>query len=79
VAAGHERRGECDHGRAVHVVVHDGLGKRLLEADLYLEALRGRDVLQVYAAERRRDAHHRLYEFVHVFRVYEDGHGGDAG
>jgi hypothetical protein len=30
-------------------------------------------------AERRRDAHHRLDELVHVFGVYEYRHGRDAG
>ena len=53
LAAGDERRRERDDGRAVDVVVHDGLGERLDQAGLYLEALRRRDVLQVDAAERR--------------------------
>ena len=43
LAAGHERRGERDHGRAVHVIVHHGLGEGLYKAGLDLEALRRRD------------------------------------
>ena len=77
--AGHQRCPERDDGRAVDVVVHDGLRERLYQAGLYLEALRRRDVLEVDPAERRRDAHHRLDEFVHIFGVYEDGHCRDAG
>src|SRR5215210_5556295 len=79
LAAGDQRRGEGDYGRAVDVVVHDGLGEPLYEAGLYLEALRRRDVLEVDAAKARRDAHHRLDELVHVLGVYQDRHSRDAG
>ena len=68
VAAGNERGGERDNGRAVDVIVHHGLGKRLYQAGLYLEALGRRDVLEVYPPERRREPH-GLDELVTVFGI----------
>src|SRR5215208_763668 len=63
----------------MNVVVHHGLGQPLYEAGLYLEALRRRDVLEVDAAEGRRDSHHRFDEGVHVPSIDQYGHRGDAG
>src|SRR5919202_6483104 len=77
--AGHQRRAERDDGRAVDVVVHNGLGQGLYQASLDLEALRRRDVLEVDASEAWRYAHHGLHELVHVLRIYEDRHSRDAG
>ncbi len=49
-----ERRRHDDRG-AVLVVVEDGDVERLLQATLDLEAARGRDVLEIDAAESGRD------------------------
>src|SRR3546814_9538342 len=51
------QRGERHHGGAVLVVVEDGDVEELLQPVLDLEAGRRGDVLEVDAAEHRRDAH----------------------
>ena len=57
-------RGQHDHRGAVLVVVEDRDVEQLLEPLLDLEALRRGDVLEVDAAEHRRDAHDGLDDLV---------------
>jgi hypothetical protein len=52
---GHERGGQGHDRRSMHVVVHDGLREQFDQPALDLEALWRRDVLEVDAAEGRRD------------------------
>ena len=72
------QRGEHDDGRAVLVVVEDRDVEPFLERPLDLEAPRRADVLEVDAAERRRDAHDGLDDVVDVVRVQADRHRVDA-
>jgi len=60
------------------VVVEDGNVQRLLEPLLDDEASRGRDVLEVDAAEDRRDALNRLHDLVDILGVEADREGVDA-
>ena len=62
VAQGRQR----DDGRAVLVVVEDGDVQPLLEPALDLEAAGRRDVLQVHAAEGRREPDDGLDDLVGV-------------
>ena len=79
VLAGHlegiEQSGRRDDGRAVLVVVHHGDVKLLLEPLLYLEALRGLDVLQIDTAEGGRDGLHGLDELFRVLLIDLDVEG----
>ena len=74
----------CDRGaerhdrRAVDVVVHDRLGQALDQLPLDLEALGRADVLEMNAAEPRRDPHDGLDELVDVLGVDEHRHRADA-
>src|SRR5215218_428823 len=69
---GVDQGGQHHDGRAVLVVVKDGDVKVFLQAFFDLEAPRGRDVLQVYTAERRRQILHGLDDRVRVLRVEAD-------
>ena len=60
------------------VVVEDRDVEPLLEPALDLEAARRRDVLEVDAAEARREPHDRLDDLVDVGGVQADRHGVDA-
>ncbi len=72
------QRGEHDDRRTVLVVVEDGDVEALLEPVLDLEAARRGDVLEVDAAEARRESHDRLDDLVDVGGVEADRHGVDA-
>ena len=73
-----QRRQHDDRG-AVLVVVEDRDVERLLQPPLDLEAARRRDVLEVDAAERRRDALDDPHDLVDVGRVQAQREGVDAG
>src|SRR5680860_724244 len=64
----------CEHhgGGAVLVIVDHGDVKKLSEAFLHREASRGRDVLEIDAAERRGDRDDRSDDLVHVLGVEAD-------
>jgi hypothetical protein len=79
VSAGDEHSRERHDGSAVDVVVHHRFVEGFYQPGLYLEALRRRDVFEMDAAERRRDAHDGLDELAWVFRVNQDRHRGDVG
>jgi hypothetical protein len=68
-----EQRGEDDDRRAVLVVVEDGDVELGLQPVLDLEAPRRRDVLEVDAAERGRQALDGLDDLVGVLRVRQIG------
>jgi hypothetical protein len=74
-----DERGEDHHRRAVLVVVEHGDVELALEALLDLEAARGRDVLEVDAAEDGRDGLHDHHDLVHVLGVEAEREGVDAG
>ncbi len=61
------------------VVVEDGDVQLPRESRLYVEAARRRDVLEVDAAERRREVLHALDDGVGVLRGQTHGHSVDAG
>ena len=71
-------RGEGDHGGAVLVVVEDRDVEPLLEAVLDLEATRRRDVLEVDAAEARREPDDGLDDLVDVGGREADRYAVDA-
>ncbi len=68
-----------DRGRAVLVVVEDRDIQSLVERAGDLEALRGRDVLDLYRAERGSDSLADVDELLRVAGVYQDRLGRDAG
>ena len=74
-----QRRGEHDDGRAVLVVVEDRDVDGVLQPALDLEARRGGDVLEVDAAERRRQRGADGDELVDGAGVDADRVGVDAG
>ena len=74
-----EQRGEHDDRGAVLVVVEDRDVQPLLQPVLDLEAARRRDVLEVDAAEARRDRRDRLDDLVGVLGVQADREPVDAG
>ena len=73
-----KQRGECHDRRTVLVVVEDRDVEQVLEPLLDLEAARGRDVLEVDAAEARRHPHDRLDDLVDVGGVEADRDRVDA-
>ena len=73
-----EERGEDDDRRPVLVVVEDGDVERLAQPPLDLEAARRGDVLEVDAAEDRRDRLDRADDLVRILRVEADREGVDA-
>ena len=73
-----QQRRQHDHGGAVLVVVEDRDVQRLLQPALDLEAARRGDVLEVDAAERRRDLLHELDDLVDVGGVDADRERVDA-
>ena len=72
------QRRERDDRRAVLVVVEDRDVEQALEAALDLEAARRRDVLEVDAAEARRQPDHRLDDLLDVGGVEADRDRVDA-
>ena len=74
-----QQRRQHDHRGAVLVVVEDRDVERLLQAPLDLEAARRRDVLEVDAAERRRDALDDAHDLVDVGGVQAQRERVDAG
>ena len=72
------QRGQRDDRGAVLVVVEDRDVEPLLEPLLDLEAARRRDVLEVDAAEARREPDDGLDDLVDVGGVQADRHGVDA-
>ena len=74
-----EQAGGDDDGGAVLIVVEHGNVQQLAQPLLDLEAGRGGDVLQVDAAEARRDASYRVDEGFVVLGVHLDVHGVDVG
>ncbi len=75
---GVEQRSQDDDSRAVLVVVEDGDVETLDQPALDLEAARAGDVLEVDAAERRREPHDRLDDLVGIGRRQGDRDGVDA-
>ena len=73
-----DERGERDDRRAVLVVVEHGDVELGAQALLDLEAARRRDVLEVDAAEGRRDRHAERDDLVDVLRRDADGEGVHA-
>src|SRR5207302_6107897 len=69
---------EYDDGGAVLVVVEDGNVQARLQPVLDLEAPGCADVLEVDAAERRRDAHDALDDVVDVLGVKRNRYGVDT-
>lgn len=63
-----QTRGD-DNRRAVLVIVKDGNIQFLAQAAFDFKAARRGDILQIDAAERRRDCLHRPHNFVHVLRI----------
>ena len=77
-AQGVLERGQRDHGGAVLVVVEDRDVELLLEPLLDLEAARRGDVLEVDAAEARREPRDGLDDLLDVGGVQADRDGVDA-
>ena len=73
-----DQRGEDDDRRAVLVVVEDGDVELGAQAALDLEAARRRDVLEVDAAEARRDRLDEGHDLVGVLGVQAQREGVDA-
>jgi hypothetical protein len=74
-----EERGEHDDRRAVLVVVEDRDLELVAQAPLDLEAARRGDVLEVHAAERRRDHLHETDDLVDVLGVHAQRERVDVG
>ena len=74
-----QQRRQHDHRGAVLVVVEDRDVERLLQPPLDLEAARRRDVLEVDAAERRRDPFDDAHDLVDVGGAQAQREGVDAG
>src|SRR5262249_29125945 len=72
-----EERGEHHDRGAVLIVVEDRDVQLLAQALLDVEAARRGDVLEVDAAEGRRDELHRLHDLVHVLGRQTHGEGVD--
>ena len=68
-----------DDGGAVLVVVEHGDVEQLLELLLDDEAVRGLDVLEIDAAEGRRQIAHAVDEGVDVLGIDQEVHGVDVG
>ena len=74
-----DQAGGGDNGRAVLVVVHHGDVELCFQAAFYFKTFRGFDVLEVNAAEGRRDGFHGGDKLLRIFFVHLDVEGIDAG
>ena len=74
-----QQRGQHHHRGAVLVVVEDRDVELLAQPLLHLEAPRRGDVLEVHAAEARRDQLHGLDDLAHVLGGQADREGVHAG
>ena len=72
-------RGEGDHRGAVLIIMEHRNVEQFLETILDLEAGRSRDVLEIDAAEARRNAHNGVDDLLRILGVETDRVGVDAG